>query len=210
MCAKKTGCRQCGQLSGGRKNVYNGSMTEIKKDGYDGSGRKDPEAHLALMTKSARAVLEGETDLIAALANLSAVLMFYLDDVNWAGFYLLKGSELVLGPFQGMPACSHIGEGKGVCGRAVLEKKPLIVPDVRSFAGHIVCDTASASEIVIPFFKGGNVYGVLDVDSPVLNRFSAVEELYLSRAADLVTALLDSPDYRDMSAGGASPEKHSP
>jgi GAF domain-containing protein len=151
----------------------------------------DREEHYRLMAETARSILEDETDLIAALANLSAVINEYLDDINWAGFYLIKGKDLVLGPFQGFPACSRIGEGKGVCGRAALERKPVIVPNVQAFPGHIVCDSRSASEIVLPIFKGEAVFGVLDVDSPRAGRFSALEERYLNQICQSITAFLE-------------------
>jgi GAF domain-containing protein len=146
----------------------------------------DPQANLSLMAETAAAMLEGEEDLIAALSNISALIKTYLEDINWAGFYILKGKDLVLGPFQGLPACSRIGEGRGVCGRAVQEAKPVIVGNVREFPGHIACDSASASEMVIPLFKKGTVYGVLDLDSPRLNRFSALEEKYLTQIGCIV------------------------
>jgi GAF domain-containing protein len=148
------------------------------------------EENLASMVKAVQALLEGETDLIAALANSSAVIKVYLGDINWAGFYILKGKELVLGPFQGLPACTRIGEGKGVCGKAVQEGKPLIVADVHAFPGHIACDSASKSEIVIPLFKDGQIYGVLDVDSPRLNRFSDLEADHLIQAGRLISGFL--------------------
>ncbi|GHU55779.1 hypothetical protein FACS189442_3740 [Spirochaetia bacterium] len=152
----------------------------------------DAEANLDLMVKTVKAMLEGETDMIAGLANVSAVLNHYLPDINWVGFYLLKGKELVLGPFQGLPACTRIGEGKGVCGRAVQDQRPVIVADVHNFPGHIACDSASASEIVIPLFRADRVFGVLDVDSPQLNRFTALEADYLGRAGGLIGAFLDA------------------
>lgn len=151
----------------------------------------DVKANYQLMAESAKAFIEGETDLIALLSNLSALINEYVDGINWVGFYLLKGNVLVLGPFQGKPACTRIGEGKGVCGRAVLEKKPLIVPDVSQFPGHIACDSASVSELVIPFFKNGNVYGVLDLDSPQANRFTDIELEYLSKIAALLTDFMN-------------------
>lgn len=143
------------------------------------------------MVKTAKAFFEGETDLIALLSNLSALINFYVDDINWVGFYILRGKELVLGPFQGLPACVRIGEGKGVCGKAALEGKPILVADVRQFPGHIACDSASVSELVIPFFKAAKVYGVLDLDSPLANRFSDLEAAYLGRIAGLLTAFLE-------------------
>ncbi|GHT67372.1 hypothetical protein FACS1894110_12750 [Spirochaetia bacterium] len=150
------------------------------------------EANLDLMVQTVKAMLEDETDTIAALANVSAVLNHYLPDINWVGFYLLKGKELVLGPFQGLPACTRIGEGKGVCGKAVQDQKPVIVADVHSFPGHIACDSASVSEIVIPLFRAGRVFGVLDVDSSQLNRFTALEADYLGRAGGLINAFLQT------------------
>lgn len=108
----------------------------------------------------------------ANFANASALLCQFLPEVNWAGFYFMKDGQLVLGPFQGKPACIRIPVGKGVCGTAVAEDKSQLVPDVHQFPGHIACDCASQSEIVIPIHKDGSVYGVLDIDSPVLNRFS--------------------------------------
>lgn len=127
------------------------------------------------MVESVKAMLEGESDLIAALANVSAALKFYLDDVNWVGFYLLKGTELVLGPFQGLPACVRIAWGKGVCGKAASDGKTVVVPDVHNFPGHITCDSASASEIVVPLFRNGKLFGVLDADSPRPGRFTEFE-----------------------------------
>jgi GAF domain-containing protein len=150
-----------------------------------------PTTDLPSMVQEVKAAVDGEKDIIAALANCSAVINAYMDDINWAGFYILKGTELILGPFQGLPACSRIGEGKGVCGRAVLDAKPVIVPDVHEFPGHIACDSASNAEIVIPLFQRGRVYGVLDVDSPRLNRFSGLEAEYLGKAAALISAFLD-------------------
>jgi GAF domain-containing protein len=145
-----------------------------------------------LMAETAKAFIENESDLIALLSNLSSLIKFHVDNINWAGFYLLKGDELVLGPFQGLPACTRIGKGKGVCGKAVLEARPVVVDDVHKFPGHIACDSASASELVIPFFKGGKVFGVLDLDSPLPGRFSELEADCLGQIAALLTAFLDA------------------
>ncbi len=109
---------------------------------------------------------------IANLANLSALLYQTMEEINWAGFYLTEQDLLVLGPFQGKTACIEIPFGKGVCGTAAMRDEPLLVEDVHQFAGHIACDSASRSEIVIPFHRDGKVAGVLDIDSPVLSRFS--------------------------------------
>ena len=116
---------------------------------------------------------------IANLANASALLWQELEDLNWAGFYLLEGDTLILGPFQGKPACIEIPVGKGVCGTAVQENKTLVVPDVHQFPGHIACDCASNSEIVIPICKNGAIIGVLDIDSPLFDRFSEEDRLGL-------------------------------
>jgi len=116
-------------------------------------------------------LLEGETDALANLSNASALLASSLDQINWCGFYLLRGEELVLGPFQGKPACVRIPMGRGVCGTAAQKQQSIIVRDVNTFPGHIACDPASRSEIVLPILFGGALRGVLDIDSPELNRF---------------------------------------
>jgi GAF domain-containing protein len=116
-------------------------------------------------------IMAGETDLIANTANMAAVIYHGLPDLNWAGFYLMRDGELVLGPFQGKPACIRIPVGKGVCGTAALTLSSQVVPDVHAFPGHIACDAASRSELVVPLLAGGRVLGVLDLDSPQPNRF---------------------------------------
>jgi L-methionine (R)-S-oxide reductase len=120
----------------------------------------------------ARGLFEGERDAIANAANLTALLYGGLADVNWAGFYFLKADELVLGPFQGQPACVRIPVGKGVCGTAAQRREAVVVPDVEKFPGHIACDVASRSEVVVPLLKNGRLIGVLDLDSPRRNRFN--------------------------------------
>ena len=117
-------------------------------------------------------IMAGETDLIANTANMAAVIYHGLPDLNWAGFYLMKGGELVLGPFQGKPACIRIPVGKGVCGTAAQTLTSQVVPDVHAFPGHIACDAASRSELVVPLLAGGRVLGVLDLDSPHPDRFN--------------------------------------
>jgi L-methionine (R)-S-oxide reductase len=117
------------------------------------------------------ALLEGDTDAIANAANMSALINQLLPDLNWAGFYFMRGGELVLGPFQGKVACVRIAVGRGVCGTAVERKASMVVPDVHAFPGHIACDSASRSELVVPLIKDGRVFGVLDLDSPHPNRF---------------------------------------
>jgi GAF domain-containing protein len=125
-------------------------------------------SHLQLQLRS---LLEGERDFIANAANFSSLLYHSLPDLNWAGFYLLKDGELVLGPFQGKPACVRIEIGKGVCGTAAQHQQTIIVENVHEFPGHIACDSASNSEIVVPLIRDGEVMGVLDLDSPLLGRF---------------------------------------
>ncbi|CAM3027038.1 GAF domain-containing protein [Vibrio ordalii] len=120
------------------------------------------------LTKQAVALVESETDLIANLANLSALFNMELEDLNWVGFYLIKEEQLVLGPFQGKPACVRIPLGKGVCGTAAATNRIQRVYDVHEFAGHIACDAASNSELVVPFSINGQVVGVLDIDSPTI------------------------------------------
>ena len=126
----------------------------------------------SLLQNQLLALISGVDHNIANLANASALLYQTLPDLHWAGFYLLEGEMLVLGPFQGKPACVEIPVGKGVCGTAVAEGKTLVVPDVHRFAGHIACDGASNSEIVIPLRKENKIVGVLDLDSPLLDRFT--------------------------------------
>ena len=123
-----------------------------------------------------KALTEGISYPIANLANVSAAIWQAMDKINWAGFYLMDGGKLVLGPFQGKPACIEIPVGKGVCGTAVKEEKTILVEDVHQFPGHIACDSASNSEIVVPIFKDGKVYGVLDIDSPYFARFTEEDQ----------------------------------
>jgi L-methionine (R)-S-oxide reductase len=118
------------------------------------------------------ALLTGEKNMYANLSNASALLNQFFERINWVGFYLLDNGELVLGPFQGLPACIRIPLGKGVCGTAAETKESIVVPDVNAYPGHIACDAASQSEVVVPILKDGVLVGVLDVDSPELNRFT--------------------------------------
>jgi len=132
--------------------------------------------HYERLTQQAIGLIEGEADFIANLANVSALLNMELESINWVGFYLFKEDELVLGPFQGKPACIRISVGKGVCGTAFSTETVQRIDDVHQFAGHIACDAASNSEIVIPFYKNGRLSGVLDIDSPDIGRFSEIDE----------------------------------
>ncbi|MEN2467056.1 GAF domain-containing protein [Ornithinibacillus sp. FSL M8-0202] len=153
---------------------------------YSGDKVKDYE----LLIKQLSALVDGETDVIANLSNASALLNQFLDETNWVGFYLWKDDELVLGPFQGLPACIRIGYGKGVCGTAVKERKTQRIEDVHQFPGHIACDSASQSEIVVPIIKDGEIFGVLDIDSPILNRFDETDQEYLEKFVAELTKYL--------------------
>lgn len=145
-----------------------------------------------LLLERAAALLAGGTDAVANMANLSALVWQALPDLNWAGFYRRMGAELVLGPFQGKPACVRIGWGKGVCGTAARTGAPQLVPDVHAFPGHIPCDGASRSELVIPLFApDGEVTGVLDLDSPLLGRFDRQDLEGLLPVSRLVTMEVD-------------------
>ncbi|NOH79784.1 GAF domain-containing protein [Vibrio sp. RE86] len=148
--------------------------------------------HYHRLTKQAAALIESESDLIANLSNISALLNMELEGLNWVGFYLMKENELVLGPFQGKPACVRIPVGRGVCGTAVAENQVQRVYDVHEFEGHIACDAESNSEIVIPFSINGEIAGVLDIDSPKVGRFSETDEQGLTFLMDEVEKLLNS------------------
>ena len=139
----------------------------------------------------ARALLEGERDRTANAANLASLIYHTLPDLNWAGFYWLKQGELVLGPFQGKPACVRIALGKGVCGTAARERRAIVVQDVNAFPGHIACDSASASEVVVPVIAAGGVIGVLDLDSPRRGRFDETDARALEA---VVRVFLDATD----------------
>ena len=140
----------------------------------------------ASLLQQARALTETRLGRITNAANLAALLYQNLPDINWAGFYFLEGDMLRLGPFQGKPACAEIPLGKGVCGTAVVKGEILIVPDVHAFAGHIACDAASRSEIVVPLMHNAKPWGVLDLDSPVLNRFDEEDAQFLQKTAVLL------------------------
>jgi len=143
------------------------------------------------LARQARGLLEGERDLIANAANTAALVFDLLPDLNWAGFYFMKNGELVLGPFQGKPACVRIALGKGVCGTAAQHKVSVLVEDVHAFPGHIPCDSASNSELVVPLIKGGVVHGVLDLDSPSHARFDEDDRRGCER---LVALFLEATD----------------
>jgi GAF domain-containing protein len=151
-----------------------------------------------LLVRQVASVLEGERSLVANASQFSALVYDTLADLNWAGFYLTvpskngNGQDLLVGPFQGKPACARIPFGRGVCGTTAVERRTIVVPDVHAFPGHIACDSASASEIVIPLVKDGVLLGVFDIDSPVLDRFSDEDRAGLER---MVAAFMDATDF---------------
>jgi L-methionine (R)-S-oxide reductase len=155
------------------------------------AGLAKPEAYRAMNAQLA-AVLAGERDGLANASNLAAILWQSLPDLNWSGFYFLRNGELVLGPFQGKVACVRIAMGKGVCGTAAERRETVIVPDVEKFPGHIACDAASRSEIVVPLVHGGSLLGVLDLDSPSLARFDHEDAAGLAGA---VAIWLEHSDF---------------
>lgn len=148
------------------------------------------EENYQLLIKQLSALLEGETNSIANLSNASALLNQFLERTNWVGFYLMEEGELVLGPFQGLPACVRIPLGKGVCGTAAKQMETVRIEDVHQFPGHIACDAASQSEIVIPLIKDGKLLGVLDIDSPEKNRFDELDQKYLEQFSEVLVSFL--------------------
>jgi L-methionine (R)-S-oxide reductase len=137
-------------------------------------------------------LLEGERDFIANAANMAALLFNTLPDLNWAGFYLMKSGELVLGPFQGKPACVRIALGKGVCGTAAARRASILVEDVEQFPGHIACDAASRAELVVPLIRDGAVIGVLDLDAPIAGRFDAADQAGCEKLVEIFLAQTSS------------------
>ncbi len=148
-----------------------------------------PEQYAQLLAQ-ARALVHGETDRIANAANLSALVYHALPQLNWVGFYFFDGTELVVGPFQGLPACVRIPLHKGVCGAAASSRQTQRIEDVDAFPGHIACDSASRSELVVPLLRDGTLIGVFDIDSPVLARFDADDQLGLEAIAQVFTEAL--------------------
>ncbi len=168
------------------------SRFTVKSSGRIRSVTDSAAPYQNLLTRL-KAVLEDERDFIANLANCAALVYHVLPHVNWTGFYLLRGKQLVLGPFQGKPACVRIDLGRGVCGTAALSRKTIIVPDVSTFAGHIACDAASRSEIVVPLLSQKKLIGVLDVDSSKLDRFGPTDSRGLSEITKLLLKSSDLP-----------------
>lgn len=152
------------------------------------SEQKSKQSEYEALNRTLAALLDGERDWIANLANTTALLFTELADVNWAGFYLLKDGELVLGPFQGKPACVRIALGKGVCGTAAAQRRSIVVPDVHAFPGHIACDSASNSELVVPLIRDGELLGVLDLDSPQFARFDDEDRAGIEAIARVLLA----------------------
>ncbi|MDY4754523.1 MAG: GAF domain-containing protein [Candidatus Faecousia sp.] len=146
------------------------------------------------LTAKLNALMEGVPYQIANLANASALLWQELPDINWVGFYQLLGDRLVLGPFQGKPACIQIPLGKGVCGKAAAEERVLRVENVHEFPGHIACDSASNSEIVLPLYRLGKIWGVLDIDSPLFSRFTPEDEAQLGLISELLSKMLSEAE----------------
>ena len=144
------------------------------------------------LLQQASALVHGESDKIANAANLSALVFHSLPDLNWVGFYFYDGTELVVGPFQGLPACIRIALGRGVCGTAAVTKQTQRIADVDTFPGHIPCDSASRSELVVPLYKDEKLIGVFDLDSPKLDRFNDVDQQHLEAIADIFLRALSS------------------
>ncbi|MGH7715190.1 MAG: GAF domain-containing protein [Vulcanimicrobiaceae bacterium] len=153
--------------------------------------RADAPQDQTTLVAQAKELLATERDFIANAGNISAFIFMFVPGLNWAGVYIARGSELVLGPFQGKPACTRIPLGKGVCGTAATKRETIVVLDVNEFAGHIACDTASQSEIVIPLVRAGQLIGVLDVDSPTKGRFSEDDRALFEALAEVLVAASD-------------------
>ena len=137
-----------------------------------------------------KGLIEPQEEEVTKLSNAAALINALTEDISWCGFYLLKGNELILGPFQGFPACTRIPIGKGVCGTSAKKREIIIVEDVSKFPGHIACDSASRSEIVLPIIKEGRLIGVLDIDSTTVNRFTEEDKYYLKEAVDILVETL--------------------
>lgn len=149
---------------------------------------QNKDAGYLQLAQALAALLAGERDWIANAANTAALIFDVLPEINWAGFYFLRDGELVVGPFQGKPACVRIPMGRGVCGAAAAQRRTLVVPDVNAFPGHIACDVASRSEIVVPIIAADQVLGVLDIDSPSLGRFDESDARGLERVVEVFCA----------------------
>ena len=153
--------------------------------------KMNSEERLRYMNMLLKSQLDSEKDSLANISNATGIIMACVDRLNWAGFYILREKQLVLGPFQGLPACNRIDIGKGVCGAAAKTKEVQLVPDVHQFPGHIACDSLSNSELVIPIIKNDRVYGVLDLDSPEKNRFTELEKEYFLKFVSILNEYID-------------------
>ncbi len=161
---------------------------------YRTDTREAKEAMYADLRTQLQGLLHGESDWIANTANFSSLVFHSVPGLNWAGFYFLKtADELVLGPFQGKPACIRIQKGRGVCGSTVVKRAPIVVPDVHAFPGHIACDSSSRSELVVPIFARGEVVGVFDLDSPLLGRFDDTDAQGVQSLVQLLEQTLTAP-----------------
>jgi len=157
----------------------------------------DSTAFYQALAREIRSLCHGEPDALANLANVSALLNHHLPDLNWVGFYLWKEQQLIVGPFQGKPACVRIPLGRGVCGQAAQQRQTIVVPDVHAFADHIACDSASQSEIVVPMIQDHQFFGVLDLDSPSLNRFNAQDAKGLELCVQTLLSVTDLSSLLD-------------
>jgi GAF domain-containing protein len=157
----------------------------------------DKEMFYKILNVKLEGLLASESNWLANLSNAAAHLFNNLETINWAGFYFLNEEELILGPFQGLTACTRIKIGKGVCGTAVAQRTTQLVPDVHLFPGHIACDGASNSEIVVPIMKDGFIYGVLDIDSPVKERFNEIDQKYLEAFVQKLNKYIDWKNISD-------------
>ncbi|WP_160036519.1 GAF domain-containing protein [Paenibacillus sp. An7] len=151
-------------------------------------GTREEQYHTVL--SQLKGLIYDEPNAIANMANASALLNVFLTDINWVGFYIYDGKELVLGPFQGLPACIRIGIGRGVCGTSAEQRRTIRVENVNEFPGHIACDEATKSEIVVPILKNGELFGVLDIDSPHLSRFDQADQEFLEQFVEILSAQL--------------------
>ena len=165
---------------------------EISSDIFSTVNRDDKTETYKFLSEQIELLLANERNSLANSANLSSLIFYTLPEINWAGFYWLKQGELVLGAFQGKPACVRIGVGRGVCGTAAEARETLVVENVHEFPGHIACDSASNSEIVLPLVKNGELLGVLDIDSPVFKRFDETDQQGLEQ---VVKTFLESTDF---------------
>ncbi len=173
-------------LNNNFKILWGDEMQQIKKIKTD-----DKKKFYNYLNLKLTGLICEEPDWLANLSNASALLWLLLEDINWAGFYLYKNDELILGPFQGKPACTHIEIGKGVCGAAANEIKTQVVKNVHDFPGHIPCDSDSKSEIVVPIVKDNKLMGVLDIDSPIIDRFNDEDAEYLQKFVNLLNKYVD-------------------